>query len=92
MAVSPLVVAGCAVAVTIKVVNAEFGQVQWVTDQGALERQVIDQIGRRVDQVMCPASVVVEVGDGFQCRRPAAEFVQAGVVSDQGNVWAEIMR
>ncbi|MEO3868236.1 DUF4333 domain-containing protein [Nonomuraea sp. B12E4] len=91
VAVSSVVVAACAVAVTIKAMNTDVVPVQRVLDQEALERQVIDQVGEPGSQLTCPASIVVEVGNQFECRlwrAPNKRVVRVTVVSDQGEVSA----
>ncbi len=95
MAVSSVVVAACAVAVTIKVLSTGIISVEQprVLDQASLERQVSDSIrGLRTDPVAglaCPASVVVKVGTKFTCRfldgvNPNTVLVE--VVSDHGEI------
>jgi hypothetical protein len=79
VAVSSAVVACCALAVTIKVMNAV--PVQRVMDPKTLERLVADEADVETEDVACPASVVVEVGKKFECN--VGEF---WVVSDQGEI------
>lgn len=75
VAVSSAVVAVCAVAVTIKVMSTDGISVKQprVLDQAALERQVAaaaTSIGLHDEgpvEVECPTSVVVEVGNQFDC-------------------------
>lgn len=92
MAISSVVVAACAVAVTIKVLSTDIITVEQprLLDQAALERQVANHIrvlrDEPVDRVFCPASVVVEVGNQFDCRvwdGSNPKTVQVTVVSDQ---------
>ena len=49
---SSVVVAGCALTVTIKVMNTF--PVQRVMDQEALERQVAEMVNEPGDEVICP--------------------------------------
>lgn len=73
VAFSSLVVAACAVAVTVKVLNTDVTAARpvRVLDQSALERQVAEAVrGVRegpLGRVACPTSVVVEVGRKFDC-------------------------
>ncbi|MEV0703673.1 DUF4333 domain-containing protein [Saccharopolyspora sp. NPDC050389] len=98
MAVSSIVVAACAVAVTIKVLSTDIISVEQprVLDQAALERQVSDEIrGLRdepVDRLACPASVVVKAGNQFNCRywdRYNPKEVLVKIVNDQGEISVE---
>ncbi|MEV5539649.1 DUF4333 domain-containing protein [Saccharopolyspora shandongensis] len=98
MAVSSVVVAACAVAVTIKVLSTDIISVEQprVLDQAALERQVSDEIrGLReepVDRLACPASVVVKVGNEFNCRYwdgPNPKQVRVEITNDQGEISVE---
>lgn len=99
MAISSIVVAGCAVAVTIKAMGTGISVEQpRVMDQAALEQQVISDIRGRPEptdgRLACPASVVVEVGNKFECRfwdGNNAKFVDVEVVSDQGEVSAQFI-
>lgn len=100
MAVSSVVVAVCAVAVTIKVMSSDIVSVEQprVLDQAALERQVTDEIrsieGGPVEALACPTSVVVEVGNQVECRYwgdPNPGDVRVEVVSDQGEISVEII-
>lgn len=96
MAVSAVVVAVCAVAVTIKVMSTDIVTVQQprVLDQAALERQVADKVrGVRAEsgapRVACPTSVVVEVGRQFDCRvwdGTNPKTVKVKVTGDQGEL------
>lgn len=95
VAVSSVVVAACAVAVTIKVMSTDIASLKppRVLDQASLERQVSDDIrglgDEPVNGLACPASVVVEVGNQFTCRywdRHNPEEVQVKIVSDQGEI------
>lgn len=95
VAVSSVVVAACAVAVTIKMMTTEIVSVEAprVLDQAALERQVAGEVrGFReepVDRMACPASVVVKVGNQFSCRFLDGyneKEVLVEVVSDQGEI------
>ncbi|MFD5030178.1 DUF4333 domain-containing protein [Streptomyces sp. NPDC058405] len=99
MAFSSIVVAGCAVAVTIKAMSTGIEVKQpRVMDQAALEQQVISDIQGRPEptdgRLSCPASVVVEVGNKFECRfrdGDNSKFVEVKVVSDQGEVSARFI-
>ncbi|MER6525554.1 DUF4333 domain-containing protein [Streptomyces sp. NPDC001508] len=98
VALSSVVVAGCAVAVTIKVMSTD--PQPRVLDQDGLERQVMADIqgGRPgpADRLSCPASVVADKGNKFECRYwdadlSTAKFVEVEVVSDQGKVSAAFL-
>ncbi|MFC7618482.1 DUF4333 domain-containing protein [Actinokineospora soli] len=71
---SAVVVAACAVAVTVKVLATDVVALQppRVLDQGALERQVTAEVqalrGEPPRALACPTSVVVVVGAEFTCR------------------------
>ncbi|RZS37468.1 uncharacterized protein DUF4333 [Herbihabitans rhizosphaerae] len=74
VAFSSLVVAVCAVVVTIKVMNTDPVPIkqQRVLDQDALERQIANHVSgpkpREEPRVSCPVSVVVEPKTRFSCR------------------------
>nr|CEL13726.1 hypothetical protein [Kibdelosporangium sp. MJ126-NF4]CTQ99413.1 hypothetical protein [Kibdelosporangium sp. MJ126-NF4] len=95
MALSSVVVAACAVAVTVKVLSTDIASARplRLLDQEALERQVLDEAGNlrsdRPGRVACPTSVVVEVGKKFDCRvlggtNPKTVFVK--IIDDQGDL------
>lgn len=94
MAVSSVVVAACAVAVTIKALTTGIISIEQprVLDQEALERQVSDNVrGLRDDpiRVSCPVSVVVKVDNRFTCRArigASVQTVRVTVISDQGEL------
>ncbi|ONI79728.1 hypothetical protein ALI144C_23530 [Actinosynnema sp. ALI-1.44] len=95
MAWSSVVVAACAVAVTIKVLSTDIASARplRVLDQQSLERQVAEKVqGLRKDalgSVECPTSVVVEVGRQFDCRvwgKTNPETVYVKIIDDQGEL------
>jgi uncharacterized protein DUF4333 len=94
MATSSLVIAACAVAVAIKVVDSDFesSPPPRLMDPGALERRVADQVqGYRdtpVTRVSCPASVVVKVGSRFTCHFWDGRMgeVPVTISTDQGDI------
>lgn len=101
LALSSVVVAGCAVAVTIKVMTTDTVPVapQRVLDQTALERQVAAQVKglgeEPVDRTDCPLSVPVEVGGEFECDVRVGSVptrVVVKIVSDQGEIVMEAQR
>ena len=91
MAISSVVVACCAVAVTVKVLSTDTISVEQprVLDQEALERQVTDEIQGEVKSLACPTSVPVEVGHKFECRywgETNPGNVEVKIVSGQGKL------
>lgn len=93
VAVSSLIVAVCAVIVTIKVMGVISVKPQRVLDPAAVERQVTNELpnlqGNPASRVECPVSVVVEVNNRFSCRYYTGSgqaTVIVMVVSDQGEL------
>jgi hypothetical protein len=95
VALSSLVVAVCAVVVTIKVMSTDPVPVkqQRVLDPAAVERQVIAEVvGLKPDagaQAVCPVSVVVEKGTKFDCRvnvGASTKTLEITILDDQGEL------
>jgi hypothetical protein len=93
VAISSVVVALCAVTVTVKVMSTDAITIEQerVLDQASLERQVAADLQGVQDDpvkvVACPASVVVKVGTKFSCsylRRGNIQDADVEVTSDQG--------
>lgn len=94
-AASSVVIAVCAVVVTVKVAGADLDPADppRVLDQAALEQQVANRLqGVReepVGRVTCPGSVQVVVGNKFDCESwdyLRSAKVQVEIVSDQGEI------
>ncbi|MFI2228499.1 DUF4333 domain-containing protein [Nocardia testacea] len=94
-AVSSVVVAVCAVVVTVKVAGAQLDPAEppRVLDQAALEQQVANRLqgvgDEPVGRVSCPGSVQVVVGNQFDC--DVWDYLDSGkarveIVSDQGEI------
>jgi hypothetical protein len=96
VAICSVVVAACAVTVTVKVMRTDVVTIQQerVLDEASLERQVAARIQGLQDDdpvkvVSCPASVVVKVGNQFNCsylRGSNINNAQIEVISDQGEL------
>jgi len=93
VAFSAFVVAVCAVVVTVKVLATSSVPVQpqRVLDPAAVERAVSFEVagGDTTVRVSCPVSVVVQVGNKFDCQywdAPNTKTVQVTVLSDQGEL------
>ncbi|MFD6194521.1 DUF4333 domain-containing protein [Streptomyces sp. NPDC060275] len=70
MAASSVVVAVCAVIVTIKVMNTDLTDVPpdpVVLDPVAVEQAVKAHIGQQTDRVSCPVYLVAEADNTFSC-------------------------
>jgi hypothetical protein len=99
VAVSSLVVAVCAVVVTVKVASSGGISVrpERVLDATALEKQVADEatsLTGSAGQVECPLSVVVAVNTTFQCRYSDRDnnphWATVTIVDDQGKLEIEM--
>jgi hypothetical protein len=93
VAISSLIVAVCAVVLTIEVGTSISVKPQRVLDQTALEQQVADEVRdsepRENTRVSCPLSVVVEVDSKFECRvwvGTIGKTVRVTITSDQGTI------
>ncbi|MFE2872095.1 DUF4333 domain-containing protein [Embleya sp. NPDC059259] len=94
MAASSVVIAACAVAVAIKVVETDFSPAPppRLMDPGSVERRLADQLqGYRdtpVTRVSCPASIVVKVGSKFTCHFWDGRMgtVPVTISTDQGDI------
>lgn len=96
VAISSVVVAACAVAVTVKVLSADDVvtiRQERVLDQTAVQQAVAADIqGLREEPVRvlsCPGSVVVKAGTKFTCKYLRGNMVkdaEVEVVDDQGNL------
>ncbi|MFF3256737.1 DUF4333 domain-containing protein [Actinacidiphila glaucinigra] len=88
---SSVVIAACAVVVTVVVVGTH---PQRLLDQEAVERQVAATVqGKRNmsrDGVFCPAAMDAKKGNTFECSMAEANggtaFVKVTVVDDQGKL------
>lgn len=96
IAVFLAVIAACAVVVTIKMSAGISVKQPRVLDPAALRQQVTDRLGGPVDSIRdveCPLSVVVKVGDTFNCnysdRSGGGNVVTVKIISDQGGISVE---
>jgi hypothetical protein len=95
VAFSAVVVAVCAVVLTIKGVSGGFvsGKQQRVLDPEAVTKLVSNEAGPAREgvtrQVSCPVSVVVEVGSKFDCRADtggSTEYFRITITDEQGTL------
>ena len=93
VAFSSLVVAVCAVAVTITVISTGISvNPQRVLDPAAVERQVAAEVRATQDDkvhVDCPVSVVVEKDNRFECKVSivgTSKTVKVTIIDDQGKL------
>jgi hypothetical protein len=94
VAFSSLVVAICAVVVTITVISAGISvNQQRVLDPAAVERQVAFEVGGAKQEgtvhVDCPVSVVVEKDNRFECKVSTgvtSKTVKVTIIDDQGEL------
>ncbi|EWM10953.1 hypothetical protein KUTG_01257 [Kutzneria sp. 744] len=97
MAFSAIVVAVCAVVLTVKVMSTDTVTVKpvRVLDPAAVEKQVANTVGETKNgppRVYCPVSVVVEVGAKFECRawgNTNPETYEVKILDDQGELSIE---